>query len=96
MEFEQAIKAIVAELDRAQIKFPNYPADPIHAAAIIVEEAGELQQAALQATYENGSIIKMEREAVQVGAMALRFLIWFDKLKCKKSDNAEPEQTDKI
>lgn len=70
-----AHKMIEDELDRAEKKFPDFPVDPIHAAAIVAEEAGELVQAALQFTYEGGSYEEMQKEAVQVGAMALRFLV---------------------
>ncbi len=75
------LKMFSAELERAERKFPNFPTDPIHAAAIVVEEAGELQKAALQLTYEAGISEDMLDEAVQVGAMALRFIFNFQKLK---------------
>lgn len=74
MSEEAAYKAIKKELSRAKNKFPWWPTDPIHAAAIVQEEAGELIQAALQFTYEKGSTTAMMDEAVQVGAMAVRFI----------------------
>ena len=64
-----------AEMKRAERKHPGWPTDPVHAAAVLQEEAGELVQAALQFTYEGGSAEHMREEAVQVGAMALRFLL---------------------
>ena len=70
----EASKAIQKELARAKVKFPWWPVDPIHAAAIVNEEAGELTQAALQFTYEKGPYIAMLDEAVQVAAMAIRFI----------------------
>ena len=65
---------IFAELQRAKQKHPIFPDDPIHAAAILGEESGELTQAALDFVYHNGTIERMKEEAVQCGAMAIRFL----------------------
>lgn len=67
-------RAICAETVRAETKFPNWPTDPIHAAAIVSEEAGELPQAALKYTYEGGDIIEIQKEATQVAVTAIRFL----------------------
>lgn len=69
-----AIEAILLELERAENKFPSWPDDLIHAAAIVGEESGELIRAALQYRYEGGVVEEAEKEAVQVGAMAVRFL----------------------
>jgi NTP pyrophosphatase (non-canonical NTP hydrolase) len=75
MDIPKAItEAIQKELARAKAKFPWWPVDPIHAAAIVNEEAGELIQAALQFTYEEGTHSAMFDEAVQVAAMAIRFI----------------------
>ena len=65
---------IFAELQRGKQKHPLFPDDPIHAAAILGEESGELTQAALDFVYHNGTIERMKEEAVQCGAMAIRFL----------------------
>jgi NTP pyrophosphatase (non-canonical NTP hydrolase) len=77
------------ELERAESKFPVFPADPIHAAAILQEEAGELIRAALQFTYEGGSFDAMKNEAVQVGAMALRFLVNIESMQVRPSEQVE-------
>ena len=70
-----AVELILAELKRAREQHPIWPTDPIHAAAIINEEAGELIQAALDYTYDQDRARStMLEEAVQVGAMAIRFL----------------------
>ena len=75
MDIPRAItEAIQKELARAKAKFPWWPVDPIHAAAIVNEEAGELIQAALQFTYEKGPHVAMFNEAMQVAAMAIRFM----------------------
>lgn len=70
-----AMMLVVAELNAAERKHPGYPTDPIHAAGIVGEEAGELCAAALQYTYEGGTVAAMRQEAVHTGAMALRFLM---------------------
>lgn len=68
------IEAILTELERAEKKFPFWPDDIIHAAAIVGEESGELIRAAIQYRYEGGKITDCKKEAIQTGAMAVRFL----------------------
>lgn len=68
------IEAMLHELERAETKFPTWPGDLIHAAAIVGEESGELIRAALQYQYEQGEWQEVQKEAVQVGAMAIRLL----------------------
>jgi hypothetical protein len=65
------------ELIAAKAKFPTWPVDPFHAVTIIGEEFGELQKAILEFVYEPGKCVTMadiEQEAVQLAAMAIRFL----------------------
>ncbi len=73
---QAAIKLILNELRDAETDHPTWPEECIHAASIVVEEAGELLRDC--ATFEeNGDqrlIINMQNEAVQTGAMALRFI----------------------
>lgn len=73
---QSAVEALLNELHDAEIQHPSWPEEAVHAAAIVVEEAGELLRDT--ATYEeNGDaklITNMQIEAVQTGAMALRFL----------------------
>lgn len=68
---------IAHEFNRACEKHPKWCGndDIIHGAAVVAEESGELVRAALMASYEDGSITEMNKEAVQTGAMALRFLL---------------------
>lgn len=67
---------ICDELRKARAKFPAWPnTDHVHGAAIVAEESGELIRAALQHRFERGSIMELEKEAIQTGAMAIRFLL---------------------
>lgn len=72
-----AIDALVKELHRALRLHPEWKRDPIHAAALVAEETGELVQAAND-FYDSGLYEDwrhMRQEAVHSGAMALRFLL---------------------
>ena len=75
------IPEIKDEFERATSLHPMWPTDPIHACAIVLEEAGELQRAILHATYEpnRGGPKAVRDEAIQVAAMAHRFLMSLDK-----------------
>jgi predicted deacylase len=77
------------ELRRAERKFPGFPTDPVHAAAVLAEEVGELQQACLRWTYEGGSLEDVTKEAVQSAAMALRFLFNMGSLRRRPSEQEE-------
>lgn len=68
---------VLAEVHRATAKFPKWPTDPIHAIGVVQEEAGELQKEVLQMCYEphKSSKAAVKEEAVQLAAMALRFLL---------------------
>lgn len=74
MTEEQIIKSILVELHLAERLYPTWPADPVHAAAIVTEEAGEALQAANNARWHGGPMSAMEAELVQTGAMAVRAL----------------------
>ena len=73
---DKIIEEVKKELSRAMEKFPTWPTDPLHALAILNEEVGELQQAALQRVYEphKSDEEHVRRECTQVMAMALRFM----------------------
>jgi hypothetical protein len=80
MDGEKVIDLIFEELKRAEIKHPSWPTDMIHASAVIGEESGELTQACLDYHYKEKEkeiygTSRMQEEAVQVGAMAIRFLL---------------------
>lgn len=90
MLIEEILNEFKTELSKAEFKFPGFPTDPVHAAAIVVEEAGELQRAALQFTYENGTVIDMYKEAVHTGTMALRFLYHLEAMRKRESEQRRP------
>lgn len=77
---------VLNEIDRAESKFPEFPTDPVHAAAVVAEEAGELVQACLELTYEKGLYCDVKAEAIQVAAMAFRFLHKFGNLQTRPSE----------
>lgn len=72
---------LIYELVRAVIKHPKWPTDAIHASAILNEEAGELTQAAIDFHFSGEGREHMREEAIQVGAMVLRFLMNLDGYK---------------
>lgn len=65
---------IMQEMALAKAKWPDWPVDPVHAAAVVSEEAGELVQAANDFCYSGGNLDRMKAEAIQTVAMGLRFL----------------------
>lgn len=80
LDIHLPLEAILNELERAENKFPVWPADITHAGAIVAEESGELIRACLNREYakdgESDALLLDEcrKEAVQTGAMAFRFL----------------------
>ena len=75
MTEREVMNAIALELIQARIKFPAWPKDTVHAAAIVCEESGELIRAALHYTDENGPLAACDKEAIQTAAMCVRFLM---------------------
>jgi hypothetical protein len=79
MKTDDIIKKLLEELDRAEKQHPEWPTDSVHAGAIVAEEAGELTRATLIHTYEQDNLYNMLEEAIQTGAMAIRFLKNFER-----------------
>jgi hypothetical protein len=76
----EALLSIMLELERAEEKHPVWPVDLVHAVGIMAGEAGECLKAANhyregRQTEGKDSLLSVEYEAVQTGAMALRLLI---------------------
>ena len=80
-EIHLIIQDIFAELARAEHIHPIWPGqgrrgDHIAAASIVAEEGGEVLKAANNyAMHGRGTIAHLRAEAVQTGAMAIRFLL---------------------
>ena len=74
-------RAVEAELLKAKLKWPEYYDDVIHAVGLVCEESGESMQAALNLTYDSGSIEKVKLELIQTAAMCFRALGNIDNLK---------------
>lgn len=75
---EHAVAAIIDELIYAEKKWPGWPVDPIHAAGVMAEKAGECVRAANRFYYESKSLMDIGKEAAQTGAMAIRMLMGMD------------------
>jgi NTP pyrophosphatase (non-canonical NTP hydrolase) len=88
MEVNEIIALFCKELLNAEAKHGSFPSDPVHAVSIINEEIGELTKACLQFYYgDEKTKEKIKNEAIQVGAMALRFLLDLEKYKNKEELN---------
>ena len=91
MRGERAWDLIFAELKKAEDKFPGWPDDPVHGAAILAEEAGELVKASLDFYYgRHDGTDQMEKEAAQTGAMAIRFLVGLYVRTAQEKKEAKP------
>jgi NTP pyrophosphatase (non-canonical NTP hydrolase) len=69
MQRHTVLHLIYKEVSRARKLHPDWPSDPIHAAAIVSEEAGELVRAC-----NDLDMTSSLDEAVHVAATAIRFL----------------------
>ena len=77
------LNAFVSEYHAAILQYPDWPTDPVHAASILAEEAGEALKEANNYRWQHKrspeeSFERMRREAIQTGAMAIRFLLGFE------------------
>jgi hypothetical protein len=75
MTKSEAVGLILAELERAEVIYPIMGIDLVHRAAIVAEEAGELLQKSLDHFYIGEPLEKCRKEAIQTGAMAIRYLV---------------------
>lgn len=67
--------SIIVEYQQAMEQHPQWPADHVHAAAIVAEESGELVKAAIDHHYENGQYFNIHNEAIDTAATCLRLLV---------------------
>jgi hypothetical protein len=70
-----AISRIREELEKAEVKHPDWPCDILHQIAIVNEESGEATRAALHFEYEGGKLDDVENELIQTAAMCIRMLV---------------------
>lgn len=73
---DKVIQEIIAEYERANRLFPVWPADVVHAVAIMTEEAGEATQAANNYYWghKEGTLPMLRKEVIETAAMCLRIL----------------------
>lgn len=66
-----------AELSKARTRYPWWPSDIVHAAAIASEESGEVVKAVNNYYWKHGDdgMDDIRKEAVQAIAMLIRFLV---------------------
>ena len=73
---DSCLVAIVGELERLEEMYPDWPTDPACAATLVSEKAGELLLTSVNRDGENFRHREhILEEAVQTGALALRFLL---------------------
>lgn len=74
MAITKSIEMILSEYDKAVQKHPFWPDDVIHAVAIMIGEAGEAMQAAINYRTCEGGMEDLILEIAQTGAMCVRLL----------------------
>ncbi len=72
------IPEISESLNEAKQIHPEYPKDPVHMVAIMVEEAGEAMQEANDILWGNGSVDDLRTELLHTIATAIRCLEQID------------------
>ena len=96
-EAKWLLHEVLDELDDASRKFPTWPVDPLHALAVLGEEYGKLNKSVLQMTYEpekyKSSQYEIRREAIQVAAMAVRFLLSINEYRYQPCDQVVQANT---
>ena len=92
MNLAEILYLMLEEVRKARTKFPGWPGNSVMACAVVAEEMGELTQAVNELYWDQGeaSLADVRKEAIQTGAMLLRFLLETPVM------NGEPDQTDKV
>ncbi len=65
---------ILRELNAAERQFPDWPIEIDRGVAIMMEEAGETQKAAIDYSYGRGTKGEIKTELIQTAAMCIRML----------------------
>jgi len=73
-EMAAAIIMVLADMDRAIRKHPQWPTDNVKRAAIVAEESGELIREANLLDEGKGSLAVLKNECIQTAAMCFRML----------------------
>ena len=74
--FDQCLAAIAGELESLEEEHPDWPDDPVQAAALVAKKAGKLLAASSDLDREDADDRnRILKEAIQTGAMALRFML---------------------
>ncbi len=75
MNVMDALNLTLRELSQAEKLHPHWPDDVIHGVAIMVEEAGESMQAAIDQHYKGLPPDHLVEELVQTAAMCVRNIV---------------------
>lgn len=70
---------ILHEIKWAEFIHPEWPTDPVHAGAILAEEAGEVVKAINNVVTKHKGDSDYKTEAIQCAAMCIRFIKNMDK-----------------
>jgi len=76
LNLSELVTLVLNEVERASLKNPEWPTDPVHAVTMLSEEVEELGESIVETFYEPHKSNKgdVKRRAVQAAAMAIRFL----------------------
>jgi NTP pyrophosphatase (non-canonical NTP hydrolase) len=74
MNINEVMSKMTEELRRAEKIHPDFPKDIVYQCAIMIEEAGETMKAVLDFKSNKVQLEEVKKEAIQTGAMILRFL----------------------
>lgn len=90
----KALDSILAERLRQDARWGEQNHDPITYLSILMEEVGEMAQAALQTRFggKRGGLDHLREEAVQTAAVALAIVECLDRGKWRWPKDSEEEQ----
>jgi hypothetical protein len=84
-----SMELVLAHLRLAEEQHPDWPTDPIHAAAVVSEEAGELVRACNRLAYEGAKVEEAIEEAAQTAAMGIRLLMNINTINKSHGDTGQ-------
>jgi hypothetical protein len=89
MKDKNIIDLIISELRLAEKKYPRWPDDLVHGAAIIGEEVGEIIRATLNNYYHGDKIENIKKEAVHTAVTAIRLILFLNRNEKKTESRSE-------